>query len=452
VTRDAAPESRQSRIARLLERLVDVRAEEVAALAWAWLYIFSILSSYYILRPIRDQMGIAGGVDNLPWLFTGTLVGMIAVNVPYGYLVRKLPRRTFIAITYRFFAINILLFAVALHVASPAQEIWIGRVFFIWTSVFNLFVVSIFWAMVVDVFNQAQGKRLFGFIAAGATLGATVGSAIAAGLAAHVSASVLLVGAAVLIEVAVFAVGHLSRFAVNRQFTGEPAAEPASDIEAKAVGGGIFAGFTKTFRSAYLLNTGVFLLLYALTSTLLYFEQVGIVSQAIHDRGAQRAFFASVDLAVNILTLAIQLFFTGRIMRALGVAVTLALLPALSAVGFAALGLLPTIGCVVGFQVLRRAGNFAVARPAREVLFTVVPREDRYKAKSFIDTVVYRTGDQIGAWSFELVRTFGWSLAAVALAGIPLSLAWLANGFWLGRRQEAAARAATAAPTKQPAA
>src|SRR5207244_2016191 len=196
---------------RLLGRVIDVRREELPALFWCWLYIFAVLSSYYIMRPIRDEMGVAGGVNNLQWLFTGTLLGMVVLNLPFAYLVKTLPRRRFIPLTYRFFALNIILFAALLYVADPAQTVSVGRAFFIWVSVYNLFVVSIFWQMNVDLFSPEQGKRLFGFIAAGATLGAIVGSALTATLARLVSPIVLLLGAALLLEVAVFAVGRLSR-------------------------------------------------------------------------------------------------------------------------------------------------------------------------------------------------------------------------------------------------
>src|ERR1700742_5179427 len=182
---EAAPPHSDGVFLRVLRRLIEVSPAELPALGWCWLYIFSVLASYYILRPIRDQMGVAGGVNNLPWLFTGTLVVMLVLNVPFSALVKMLPRRQFIPITYRFFAATILLFGVSLRFATPDQAAWIGRFFFIWISVFNLFVVSIFWAMVVDIFTSEQGKRLFGFIAAGATLGAIGGSAITAFLATY---------------------------------------------------------------------------------------------------------------------------------------------------------------------------------------------------------------------------------------------------------------------------
>ncbi len=354
----------------LLRRLIDVRREEIAALVWAWLYIFAVLSAYYIMRPIRDQMGVAGGVNNLQWLFTGTLLGMLCLNVPYSYLVKTLPRTRFIPITYRFFAANILVFAALLYYADSEQTVWIGRVFFIWISIFNLFVVSVFWALIVDIFSTAQGKRLFGFIAAGATIGAIAGSALTASLARYVPVTFLLVGSVLLLEVALFAVRRLSGLA------GTLDAEPASAAD-HPVGGSVFAGITHPFKSAYLVNVSVFILLFAITATLLYFEQAGIVSRSFADRGEQTAFFATIDLLVNCLTLAVQLFLTGRILRYFGVGLALAFLPLLTLFGFATLAFVPALSALVVFQVLRRASDYALARPAREVLYTVLPREDR---------------------------------------------------------------------------
>jgi AAA family ATP:ADP antiporter len=418
-----------------LRRFIDVRPDEAPLLVWAWLYIFSVLSSYYVLRPIRDQAGVAGGVSNLQWLFTGTLVGMLILNIPFAYLVKTLPRRRFIPLTYHFFAANILLFAALFHWADPGQTIWVGRVFFIWVSVFNLFVVSVFWQLNVDLFTVEQGKRLFGVIAAGATLGAIVGSGVTAGLARHVPPTVLLLGSALVLEVAVLSAGRLARLsaALDRRVVDDAGEAP--------IGGGVFAGITHAVGSSYLLNVTVFMLLFAITSTFLYFQQAGIVSAAFRDRGAQTAFFASVDLLVNVLTLVIQLFLTGRLVLLLGVAVTLALLPVLTIVGFGVLALVPTIGAVAVFQVVRRAADYALTRPSREVLYTVVPREDRYKTKSFIDTVVYRTGDQLGAWSVTLLRALGFGSAHLSWAVVPVAVVWLLNAVWLGRRQERLAAA-----------
>jgi ATP:ADP antiporter, AAA family len=414
----------------LLRRFLDVRPAEIRALGWSWLYIFSVLSSYYILRPVRDEMGVAGGIENLPWLFTGTLVGMIAVNPPFAALVARLPRVRFIATAYRFFISNLLIFAILLNAASAEQNIWLGRLFFIWTSIFNLFVVSVFWALMVDVYDSEQSKRLFGFIAAGATLGGIVGSSITASLAKQVSPVYLLLISAALIEVAVFGVRRLSRLsqALHRQ--------PAMRSDQALIGGSVFSGVTHALKSPYLINVSVYILLFTITSTFLYFQQAEIARQSFADRGARTAFFASIDLWVNILTLGAQLFLTHRLLRRVGVAVTLAILPALSILGFGTLASMPTIAVLVGYQVLRRAGNFAFARPTREVLFTVVPREDKYKAKSFIDTVVYRLGDQVGAWSYAGLGLLGLGMTGIALVAVPISCAWLVNGWWLGRQEE----------------
>jgi AAA family ATP:ADP antiporter len=434
---EAAQQVEAGLVYRLLKRLIDVRPAEMKALGWSWLYIFCVLSSYYILRPIRDEMGVAGGVENLQWLFTGTLVGMILVNPPFAALVAKLPRVGFIAIAYRFFMVNLLIFILLLHLATAEQHIWVGRLFFIWTSVFNLFVVSVFWALMVDVFDSEQGKRLFGFIAAGATLGGIAGSSITASLAKDVPASYLLLGSAILLEAAVFSVRRLARLSdvLHQRSAAQSGESP--------IGGNILAGLTHAFKSPYLINVSGYILLFAITSTFLYFQQAEIARQSFADRGARTAFFARVDLWVNVLTLGAQLFLTGRVLRTIGVALTLAMLPALSILGFGTLAMTPTIAVVVIYQVLRRAGNFAFARPTRELLFTVVPREDKYKAKSFIDTVIYRTGDQVGAWSYAALGFLGLAMTGISIVAVPISIAWLLNGLWLGQKQEGMAAAET---------
>ena len=432
---EAAPQAEGGLGYWLLKPIIDVRPAEVRALGWSWLYIFAVLSSYYILRPIRDDMGVAGGVENLQWLFTGTLLGMIAVNPPFAALVAKLPRMRFIALTYRFFEANLLVFILLLHWATSEQNIWIGRVFFIWASVFNLFVVSVFWAVMVDVFDEDQSKRLFGFIAAGATLGGIMGSSLTAALAKDIPATALLIVSALLLELAIFSVRRLSRLsdALHRR--------PAAGADEAAIGGSVLSGVTHAFKSPYLANVGAYILLFTITSTFLYFQQAEIARQSFADRGARTVFFARVDLWVNILTLGAQLFLTARLLRAIGVSVTLALLPALSVFGFSGLALAPTMTMLVIYQVLRRAGNFAFARPTREVLFTVVAREDKYKAKSFIDTVIYRTGDQLGAWSYAGLGLAGLGMTGISVVAVPLSLLWLFNSVWLGRRQEKLASA-----------
>lgn len=408
---------------------IDIRPHERPLVGWCWLYIFSVLSSYYILRPIRDQAGVAGGVNNLQWLFTATLIGMLVLNVPFAYLVKTLPRRRFIPITYHFFVTNIVGFAVLFHWSDAAQAVWIGRIFFVWVSVFNLFVVSVFWQMNVDIFSPEQGKRLFGLIAAGATLGAIVGSGTTAVLARHVPPMVLLLGSALLLEIAVLSARRLSFLSAALD------QRPASGGAEAPIGGSVLAGITRALGSPYLLNVSAFLLLFAITSTFLYFEQAAIVSRSFTDRGAQTAFFATIDLLVNVLTLIVQIFLTGPLVLALGVTLPLALLPALTVVGFGVLALAPALMAIATLQVVRRAADYAITRPAREVLYTVVSREDRYKTKSVIDTVVYRLGDQLGAWSVAGLRVGGLAGSQISLVVIPIAVVWLLNAVWLGRRQ-----------------
>ena len=410
----------------LLNKAVDVKAQEVRALAFGFLYYFLILSSYYVIRPIRDDFGAAGGVENLPWMFTGTLVTMLIANTLFSALVAKFSRRRFIPIAYRFFIANLLIFLVLLATVSKTNQIWVGRVFFVWTSVFNLFVVSVFWAFMVDVFSSDQGKRLFAFISIGGTLGAIVGASITAGLVQKIGTLKLLLISAVLLELSAQCV----------RFFPTPDSENEKKVrEEVPVGGGIWAGLIHNINSPYLLGISAYMLLYALTSTLLYFQQVGIATSAFTDRGARTAFFAQVDLLVNILTILLQAFVTGRLLKWLGVGITLAILPGLTVLGFAAMGIKPVLALLVIFLTVRRAGNFAIARPARETLFTVISREDKYKAKNFIDTVVYRTGDQIGAWTSPALGWLGLGLTGVSFVAAPIAAVWLFVSLWLGRKQ-----------------
>jgi AAA family ATP:ADP antiporter len=433
---------------RVLSRIVAVRPDEVPPLLLSAAYFFFVLASYYVIRPLRDEMGVAGGVRNLPWLFTGTLVAMLLVHTPFAALVARLPRRRFVALTYRFFLLNVLLFFALLHVLPANRQVWVGRAFFIWASVFNLFVVSTLWAVLVDVFRSEQGKRLFGFIAVGGTLGAVVGARITAALAAPLGRVQLLLLSAVFLELAVqCALGVIGR--------GVPAASattPVADAE-RPIGGSAFAGVLHVLRSPYLLGIALYMLLYTVGSTALYFHQAHF-AEAFTDRAARTVFFARIDFWVNVLAALTQVFLTGRIVRWLGLPLTLALLPLLTAAGFVALGIWPTLAVFVVFQVSRRAGEYAVARPAREALYTVLSREDKYKAKNFNDTLVYRVGDQTAAWSYDklLVGALGLGIAAISWVMVPLAGAWLAIAVWLGRRQgalaaDSAARGAVAEPT-----
>ena len=433
--------AQQGAFFRLLQKVVAVQPEELPAVGWCWVYAFSLLAANYMLTPIRDQMGVAGGVRNLPWLFVGTLAGTILLNVPFGWLVKKLPRSRFIPLTYRFFAVMLLLFGVAMHFATKEQSVWVGRFFFIWVSVTNLFAVSVFWQLNVDLFSPGQGKRLFGFIAAGATIGAIVGSAYISILARQVSPVWLLISAAVMFEVAVFCAGRLGRLspALHRL-----PAEQVAKTDERPVGGNMLAGIYHAIRSPYLLGVSAFLLLYSVTSTFVYSQQLAIVDHDLTNRAAQTAFFSNINIGVNTVALVLQLFFTGRIVLTLGVALALAILPVITMGGFAALAIAPSLTVIAVFQVIRRGIEYAVTRPAREVIYTVVSREDRYKTKGFIDTFVYRLGDQVGVWSSTLFTSIGTSVAPIAAIGI--ALVWLLTALWLGGQQKKREAEAEAVP------
>jgi AAA family ATP:ADP antiporter len=420
------------RIALGLRRLVRVGAHELAALAWSFLYFFSLLSGYYVLRPLRDEMGIAGGVSALPWVFTGTFLVMLAAVPLYGWCAARFARTRFLPIVYGFFIANLLLFYALFHFGQA--HAWTARAFFIWVSVFNLFVVSVFWSFMVDLYSDAQARRLFGFIAAGGSAGAIAGPALTALLVTRIGTVHLLLVSAGLLAVALLCIARLSRWA--RRVAAAMPSVPASSTSEQPLGGSVWAGIRLLLRSPYLPALGGFIWLYTTLSTFVYFEQAHIVAAA-HDDPAQRTrLFALIDLAVNVVTILTQLLLTGRLLRWLGLPLMLALVPLLTALGFFLLGVAPVLPVLVAFQVARRAGEYALTRPARELLYTVVDRETKYKAKNVIDTVVYRAGDAVSGWLFTGLKAIGMGLGAIAWISVPIALVWAALGIWLGRRHE----------------
>jgi ATP:ADP antiporter, AAA family len=430
----------------LLRRLVLVREGEMGALLWSAAYFFFVLTSYYIMRPVREAMGISRGADKLPWLMTGTLIAMVAVNPVFAALVARLPRRVFIPWTYRFFALNLILFFVVARLAPDFHAL--GYIFYIWVSVFNLFAVSVFWAFMADGFTTEQSRRLFGFIGIGGTLGTIVGGLVTAGLVSAVGPFGLLLFSAALLEAAAQCVRKLvTIFGLSAGHAALRTPEP---------GPGMFAGATLIAGSRYLQLICVYLFLYTTLSTFLYIQQGQVIEEAVPDKESRTTVFAWMDIATNTLTLLTQVFLTSRIIRGLGVGLTLAILPALSVAGFAALWAAPAmgwsmLGTVIVFQVARRGVHYAVSRPTREILFTVLGQDEKYKSKPFIDTFVYRAGDLFGAWSPKAIGAgaarWGLSpLAAVPAVAIPLALVSLVAGVVLGgmQRRKAALRDAEA--------
>ncbi len=388
-----------------------------------------------MLRPIRDEIGVAGGVEKLAWLFTATLVAMLVVHPLYTSLVARLPRRRFVPLIYRFFLLNLVLFFVLFRVTD---SVWVGRVFFIWTSVFNLFVVSVFWSLMADLYHPTQSARLFGLVAVGGTLGSVMGASLTSGLSHFLSAATLLLVSAALLEIAAWSARAVDGQADNLASAGWHGELDATPSKERQIGGGVLDGIRDVVRSPYLLGIALLLLFFTITSTFLYFQQADIVGRVFKtDRAARTRLFANMDLAVNVLTLLTQIFLTGRVLRWFGVGLALAFLPLLTLAGFGVLATAPVLAVLVVFQVVRRASNFAIQRPAREVLYTVLPRSEKYKAKNFNDTFVYRLGDQTGAWAYAAIGWLGFGLSALAITMVPLSALWLLLVLWLGARYRA---------------
>ena len=392
----------------LLIRVLRLAPNELPALAWAFAYFFLLLCAYYLLRPVRDSLAVGLGTQPLQWLFTATFFTMLALVPVFGWLCSRYPRGKVLPAVYAFFAANLVLFS--FH-ADP-------YVFFVWLSVFNLFVVSVFWSFMSDLFDSAQAARLYGTIAAGGSCGAIAGPLVAASIP---QTTFLLLAAAALLGAAIVCVVMLNRWAAAHPRAGEPPAQAP-------IGGSVLEGARAAFTSPYLLAICGYLLCYTALSTALYFQQVTIVRDAVPDPAERTRLFASVDFTVNGLTLAVQLLAFSRLAPFLGPAGMLAVVPLISLAGFLWLGAAPTLAALIAFGITRRVGEFAVSKPAREALFTIVPREQRYKAKNFIDTVVYRGGDMLAGWIFAGVSAF---LAAA------VSIGWTALAVYLGARMKA---------------
>jgi AAA family ATP:ADP antiporter len=413
----------------LLRRLAMVRKGETRVLLWAAGYFFFLLMSYYLLRPMREAFGIARGADKLPWLMTATLVAMLLANPLYAALVSRIPRRRFIPLTYRIFALSMLGFWAAFRVLPSHGGVWAGYAFYVWLSVFNLFVVSVFWSLLDDLFTEEVGKRLFGLIALGGTLGALAGAGLTTTLSRgfdlgalriQVAPPTLLLLSVLFLEAAVACMKGLAARASKVDLK-PPTPEP---------GPGIFEGLRLVATSRYLQAICLYMLLFTITSTFLYLLQGRIVEQTFEGQAARTAAFARLDLWTNVVTLSVQALFSGRILTGLGLRTTLCLLPALTLASLGGLWAMPTFAVLAAVQVSRRGLHYAVDRPAREILYIPLGQGEKYKSKPFIDTFVYRGGDMLGVWTPTLLGLLGVPVGAVGLA---VSAGWLGVAVWLGR-------------------
>ena len=414
---------------RLLLRTVVAHENEAAPLLWATAYGFCILFAYYVLRAVRDEISAADR-GNLQYLWTAVFLAMLIVVPAYSWAGSRWPRGVFVPLVNRFFIANLVAFYAALVLLPESARAWIDRVFYVWASVFALFVVTVFWGFMVDCFGNAQSKRLFGFIAVGSSLGAIAGSALTAALAQMLPPFTLLLAACLPLEAACACARVL-----HRRFGGN--ADPVR-AENRPLAGGAWTGMAIVFRSPYLMGIAGYILLMTYASTVLYFVQADLVRAALADRAARTALFAQIDLWSNICTILLQVWLAARIIRWLGVGATLAALPVVTAAGFLWLGATPQLSALIALQVAYRALRYGLAKPTREVLYTVLGREEKYKSKAFLDTAIYRGGDLASGWIFTGLKALGLSIGAIALAAAPLAALWALIALWLGRRQDKA--------------
>jgi len=412
----------------LVEKFVDVRGDaEWKGLLWSIAYGFLIMSSYYILRAVRDEIGAADS-RNLQLLWTAVFLVMLGAVPLYSWVASRWSRGVFVPLANRFFIVCLVVFWLCLVLLPESARPWIDRLFYVWTSVFALFVVTVFWGFMADCFSNEQSRRLFATIAVGSSVGAMLGSTITAALAQLVPVFALLLIACVPLEAASWCALVLHRrFATgNVRVAGEAG---------RAIGGSAWDGMKAVFASRYLLGIAAFIAIMTFISTVLYFQQSVLIYEAIEDRGERRALLARMDWVVNFLTIVFEVYLTARIVKWLGVGLTLALVPLAMTAGLLVFGLYPTLAVLIVVQVIYRAGRYGLTKPAREMLWTVLGREDKYKAKPFLDAAVYRGGDLVSAWAYRGLEVIGLSIGAIALVAAPVAGLWALLALRLGRRE-----------------
>jgi AAA family ATP:ADP antiporter len=398
-----------------------IRPDELPRVLLCGGAFFLILCSYYILRPVRDDMAVQYGADKLHWLFTGTLLLTLIAVPAFGWVVRHIPRIVILPAVYGFFILNLAAFYFAF--SSNDMPLAAAGAFFVWLSVFNLFAISLFWSTVSDSFTKSQSHRLYGYIAAGGTAGALAGPAITALLAEHVQTASLIALSAVLLAAAA-----LCMIALRATWQGK------AHGDEKIIGGSLLAGIPLTLKLPNLRGIALLIICYTAVSTVLYIQLVELVGASYADSGTRKAFFAKIDLTVNCLALATQILGTRAIVERFGLRIALPVVPLLLMACLAGLSLWATAISFAAVQVLHRAAEYAISRPGREMLYTTVDAESRYKAKSFIDTAVYRANDAAVAWLIAAVRSMG--VNAVIVVGIPAAIAWFFTARKVGGRHD----------------
>ncbi|MFT4632042.1 MAG: AAA family ATP:ADP antiporter [Candidatus Azotimanducaceae bacterium] len=420
------PESNTNPVVRFLKAASKIEAHEVKATVSAFLFVVVLMSAYYILRPVRDAMASDWTDAEVSWLWTLNFFISTAVVAVYGIAVSRFRFRLLVPAMYGIFALTFVVFYVL--ASTSADRTLIDKSFYVWVSVFSLFHISVFWSFMSDLFNKEQAGRLFSIIAAGASVGGLIGPFIPSFFSESLGTDNLMLIASLMLVLPIPIIFYLQSLKTSELHNGDlDFKDPAATI-----GGNPFAGFKMFFSNPYLLAIGLFIFLYTGISSFVYFELKNLLSEL--SRAERTAVWAQMDLAVNTLSIATGLFATGRIVSRFGMPVTIALVPVLICIGLLVLAISPFMGAVITLQIIRRAGNYAVTRPAREILFTRVDRETRFKAKPVIDIVAYRGGDMLMAWLFTgLTQGLGLGLAAVAIVGAGIAALWSLVGIYLGR-------------------
>lgn len=409
-----------------LYRTFNVKPGEARVVGLGLLMFMLLFTGYFMLRPVREVMGLAGGIDNLQWLFTATFIATVVALPVFGWLASRLSRPALVSGVLGFFVLNLLGFASALQL-NP-ENVWVGRLFYVWLSVFNLLSISLAWSVLADVFTSEQARRVFALMAGGASAGGLLGPLLGTLLVAPLGHAGLLVLSALLLGASLWAALALLRWRET-----EPLSGGDQVLRHKPLGGNPWSGATAVLHSPFLLGIALFVILLACANTFLYFEQARIVAEHFPDRTTQTQVFGLLDTVVQTLAILTQLFFTGRIAQKLGVTVLLVAVPVVVAAGFVALALSPVFAVFAVVMVVRRAGEYALVRPGREMLYTAISAQEKYKAKNFIDTVVYRGGDALSGWLKRGLDLLGDHPALAMFIGAGLALIWAATGLRLGR-------------------
>jgi AAA family ATP:ADP antiporter len=423
--------SAAGRLERLIGRMVILERREIPQLLASFAFFFCVLAAYYVIRPVREEMGVRVGREWLQTLFVIVFFVMLAAVPLFGWVASSFAKQRIVVVVYAFFIFNLVVFWSLFDLGSVG--VYVAGTFFVWVSVFNLFAVSLFWSTMADTYSSGDAKRLYGLIAAGGSIGAISGPLITQSLVHLVgTANLLLVSAGLLCGA--LAAAHALRNAIGT----------AAGREEHLAQGGLLAGAVHVWRSPYLFRIALWVLLANLIGTFFYFEQARIIGEAYSDAADRVQLFARIDLVVNALTILGQLFVTGRLLRRVNIGVAAAALPVSGLLSLLALAVAPVAAVIVGVMIVERAVTFAIANPALRVLFTVVPAEDKYKAQNFIDTVVFRGGDAASGWVFgSLAKSLGIGMSMVALLAVPVAAVWTFMSLALGRRQAELANTGT---------